>query len=300
MRKIVLLIALLCSLDLAAQSPSEFFTVSINLNFPDHHDGSMSVADSEKLYNDNAVLKLPASYSREGKPTRLVYMAHGAGGGVNAGDWFLNNYALQDSLLANGYAVFDVNGGPLLENMGGSWAVQSAYKAYEYIQTHYNVYPQIIVGGFSMGGLSSTNFVYKHSSIVLAHVMYCPVLDLYEQAWKNPWMKSTRNAIARTHNFKDPSGNSWEAEKVIGWNPIAINTFESGSKTMKIYPVPVKIWHATNDKTVTVESSRRFRQLIQNAGGLCDLREFDSADHGLSGGAPFMNHELVLFIKRFN
>ena len=69
----------------------------------------------------------------------------GAGGGVTDSSWFWNNYSIIDSLFENGYACFDVNGG-------------------------------------SMGGLSSTNFVYKHSNIVLAHAMYSPVLDLYGQA----------------------------------------------------------------------------------------------------------------------
>ncbi len=276
-----------------------FFTVPINLKFPDERLVGLTPADGDSLYHDHAVLKLPAGYTPDGPPVRLVYMAHGAGGGVTADDWFLNRFDLQRTLLDEGYAVFDVNGGPLVENMGGSWAVQSAYKAYAYIRNHYNVHPQIMVGGFSMGGLSSVNFVYKHSSIVLAHVLFSPVLDVYEQAWKNPWMSSTRQAIAQVYNFTDQSGNTWEETKVTGWNPLRIHTFYNGTDTVKIYPVPVKIWHGTRDRVVPIASSRLFQQYIRNAGGYIALREIDSDDHGLSCGNPVINRELVLFLKRF-
>ncbi len=275
------------------------FKVPINLSFPDNS-RALEVTENERTYYDQAILKLPRNYSDSGKAVRLVYLAHGAGGGVTDSSWFFNNYSLPDSLLENGYACFDVNGGLSVENMGGSWVVQSAFKAYEYIRQHYNVYDKIFLGGFSMGGLSSTNFVYKHSNIVLAHAMYSPVLDLYEQAWKNPWFSTTKRAIASAYNFMDTTGTTWEPYKIIGWNPLTINTFRNGKDTFKMYPVPVKIWHGINDHVVRVDASRKFRKYIQNAGGYCELRELNSDDHGLSGGNAFMNHELLLFLNRFN
>lgn len=277
-----------------------YFTVPINLKFPDNISISGNVQDSDSIYQDWAVLKLPPNYSKTGEPTRLVLMAHGAGGGVSKNNWFLNRYALKDSLLANGYAVFDVNGGPLIENMGGSWSVQAAYKAYEHIRKNYNVHARIFVSGFSMGGCSSVNFVYRHSNIVIAHAMYSPVLDLYGQAWQNPWLKTTRKAIAATNHFIDPTGNTWDAKRITGCNPLFINTFYNGRDTVKIYPVPVKIWHGNRDKVVKVDASRSFQKYIQNAGGYCELREIDSDDHGLSCGNPVMNRELLLFFKRFD
>jgi hypothetical protein len=106
------------------------FTVAINLKFSDNSSNALHNEDFDSAYIDQVILKLPKTYSENGKPTRLVYCAHGAGGGVTADSWFLENYSIVDSLLANGYAVFDVNGGSNLENMGGSAVVQSAYKAY--------------------------------------------------------------------------------------------------------------------------------------------------------------------------
>ena len=276
------------------------FTVRINLKFPDKNSNILETVDYDSTYYDQAILRLPNNYSETGTPIRLVYMAHGAGGGVTDSSWFLNKFSLKDSLLENGYAYFDVNGGPSVENMGGSWSVQSAYKAYEYIRQHYNVYDKIFVCGFSMGGSSSTNFVYKHSNVVLAHAMYSPVLDLYGQAWKNPWYKTTRQSIATTYNFIDKTGKTWEADKLVGWNPLFINNYKTLRNTFKVYPVPVKIWHGLYDSVVKFKGSKKFHEYIQNTGGYSELREIDSKDHGLSGGNAFMNRELLLFFKRFD
>ncbi len=276
------------------------FTIPINLKFPDNNSHELEAADNDSAYYDQAVLKLPKNYSDKGASVRLVYLAHGAGGGVTDSSWAWNRFSVVDSLTENGYACFDVNGGPYLENMGGTRVVQSAFKAYEYIKEHYNVYDKIFVIGGSMGGLSSTNFVYKHSNIVIAHAMYSPVLDLHEQAWNNPWYPTTKKAIAIAYNFIDTTGRTWEPDKVIGWDPLYINTITNGKDTFKIYPVPVKIWHGINDRVVWAEASRKFQQYIQNAGGDCELREYDSDNHGLSGGNAFLNRELLLFLKRFD
>jgi dipeptidyl aminopeptidase/acylaminoacyl peptidase len=276
------------------------FTVRINLKFPEERSRALRIADSDSAYYDQVVLKLPENYFDTGAPVRLVYVAHGAGGGVTDTSWAWNRYSITDSLLVNGYACFDVNGGSSVENMGGSWVIQSAFKAYEYIRKHYNVYDKIFAFGGSMGGLSSTNFINKHSDIVLAHAMYSPVLDVYEQAWNNPWFITTRRAIAGAYNFADKSGKTWEPEKVIGWNPLFFNVFNNGTDTFKIYPVPVKIWHGINDPAAKINSSRKFQRYIQKAGGYCELRELDSGDHGLSCGNAFMNRELLLFFKRYD
>lgn len=253
----------------------------------------------ERTFTDHAILKLPASYSETGKPTRLIYMAHGAGGGVTEKEWFLNRFGLQELLLQNGYAVFDVNGGRI-ENMGGEFVLASAFKAYQHIVENYNIHPRIIVGGFSMGGLSSTNFVYRYSPLVLAHVMYSPVLDLYGQAWQNPWLKTTRKAIAEVYRFQDPSGNRFDSCAMAGSNPLMKFLVRSGADTLKLYPVPVKIWHGTGDKVVTVGSSRLFYKYVKQGGSPAELVEIDSDDHGLSCGNAEMNRELLEYIKRFN
>ncbi len=307
MRKLFLLIyfCLFLCFDQMAQSRIKdnskdiHFTVPVNIPLSGNSTMEVKTDDSGTIYHDQAILKLPNNYSKTGKPTRLVYCAHGAGGGVTATSWFLNNYALVDSLLANGYAIFDVNGGASVENMGGPRVIQSAFQAYKYIRQHYNVEDKIFVIGLSMGGLSSTNFVYRHPNIVLAHGLFSAVLDLYGQAWMHPWLPTTRGSIASAYNFKDKSGKTWEEGKVTDWNPIFENTSVNGQDTFKIYPVPVKIWHGSGDKIVQVSCSRNFQRYIQRANGYCELREIDSDDHGLSCGSPVINHELVLFFRKY-
>lgn len=130
--------------------------------------------------------------------------------------------------------------------------------------------------------------------------MYSPVLDLYEQAWKNPWSKGTRKALAEVYLFKDSSGNTFDSCAVSGWNPIDRGSFKTGQEIRKLYPVPVKIWHGTGDKIVTVYPSRRFCEAVKRAGGDVELVEIDSDDHGLSCGNETLNKQLLEYLKRFN
>jgi len=278
------------------------FTVRINLKFPNNSSTNpLEVADFDSAYYDQVILKLPKNYSDKGDPVKLVYVAHGAGEGVTDSTWLFNKFSIVDSLLENGYAIYDVNGGPEVKNMGGSYVVQSAFKAYEYIRKHYNVDDKIFVFGGSMGGRSSTNFVYRHSNIVLAHGMFVPALALYPYS-STPSISTSAfaRATAIAYNFTDKSGKIFESDKELGWNSLYFNTFNNGVDTFKIYPVPVKIWHGINDPIVPIENSRKFQKYIQNAGGYCELRELDTDSHGISCGNAAINRELVLFFKRFD
>ncbi len=297
--QLLLVLNLLLSIDSTAIE-IHHFKVEINQHLPIEGLKGTNVTDHYEPYLDEAVLILPDSYSKTGIPTRLVYCAHGAGGGVDTSDWFLQHFPVIDTLLKQGFAVFDVNGGPSLENMGGSWVVQSAIRAYGHIVTHFNVYEDIFVIGFSMGGLASSNFVSRYSNKVIAHAMLSPVLDLKSQAWNNPWYVTTRENIARAYNFHDASGTTWEPDKIIGWNPIEINTYQIDGDIGKLYSVPLKIWHGERDNIVNASSSIKFHQYILRSGGDSTLRLIDSDSHGLSVGSPYINHELVLFLNRFN
>jgi dipeptidyl aminopeptidase/acylaminoacyl peptidase len=283
----------------AAKAQEREVYFSVEIPFCELKTPPRNIRVSNGVFSDHAILMLPEGYSQSGKPTRLVYLAHGAGGGVGANDWFLKRYALHKLLLENGYAVFDVNGGSV-ENMGGELAVTSAFHAYRHILAHYNIHPKIIVGGFSMGGLTSTNFVDRFNSIVLAHVMYCPVLDLFEQVWKKPWLKTTRKALSDVYNFEDREGIRFDSCVTRPHNPLQRNTFKTLQDEIKIYPVPVKIWHASRDNVVDINPSRLFCQRIQRAGGEAELVEIDSDDHGLSCGNEEMNRELLTYIQRYN
>ena len=99
--------------------------------------------DSYQPYTDYGVLIFPDSYTDKGKKTRLVISAHGGGGTVSADSSQAEYQSISRYLVANGYAVMDVNGLPeqyaidhgnlrLQDSVGSYLAMQSYIKAYNY------------------------------------------------------------------------------------------------------------------------------------------------------------------------
>ena len=97
---------------------------------------------SGEIYKDNGFIILPDSYANNGTPTRLVINCHGVGGTVTTDDSQVEHQTLTQYLVANGYAVMDVNGLPweyaekngidLRNNIGRPIAIQSYIKAYQH------------------------------------------------------------------------------------------------------------------------------------------------------------------------
>jgi hypothetical protein len=138
--------------------------------------------------------------------------------------------------------------------------------------------------GASMGGLTSNNLVYSGTLPVIAQAAFCPVLDLYSEAWMHPWYKTTRTEIAHWHHFEgfkegEPYQGEYQPQKVKGFNPIESGTIEISGTKYKFHPVPVKIWHADKDPMVNWEISREYVECIKNAGGWAELRTFPAVSH---------------------
>ena len=103
---------------------------------------SVGSAPATKLYEDSGFLILPDDYSQSGAPTRLVISCHGAGGTVTTDDSQVEHQTLTQYLVANGFAVMDVNGLPfeyaaengidIRNNIGSPIALRSYVKAYFY------------------------------------------------------------------------------------------------------------------------------------------------------------------------
>lgn len=154
----------------------EWFTVTVDR--PMAFGGTETTTRTEGV---QCVLRLPGSYTAGGTPTRLVLMCHGSTGYVDQANegWYANGSgwrALCDSLLAAGYALFDSNvitwQGHDTSNVGFAIGsplyVNVLKKAYDYIQRHYNVYPQIFAHGTSMGGAGASAFSHMYPELVLA------------------------------------------------------------------------------------------------------------------------------------
>ena len=253
-----------------------YFTVSVNQNFlPEEI--TDEVLDNENFADVNCVLYLPTNYSSVGKPSKLVFSAHGAGRSIS--DNYPGNLVdFYSTYTDNGYAVFDVNGSNQnnFQNMGSPRTIQAAKKAYDFIVSHFNVEDTIYLQGLSMGGLTVCNFANHFPSIVKCIALWSGCTNLYEQAWKNPWNTSggegtypTKQCIAIEYNFNDNTGNTWEPEKVIGYNP-----YENAVKN-----IPIRIWHGTSDDAVSYQGSVDFIDRLRQNGCDASLRTIEDGEH---------------------
>lgn len=278
-----------------------YFTVSVNQNFENNVDMSSQIQDSENMADVYCALRLPKSYSPTGKSVPIVMFCHGAGGMVtsnNAGELYN-----ADKLVEGGYAVFDVNGSNNYytehsDHMGGPRVIEAYKKAFKYIKQNYNVEDRLFVHGHSMGGLTALNFAVYNAGIVKAVGVYYPVTDLYKQAWLSPWFGiETKIALAREYNFDDKSGNTYESDKLIGYNPINNNAVNVGDHQYNLFPVPLKIWHGNTDIAVSLSCTQQYVENIKNAGGRVHLRIVDNMGHDHN---DMLHTEELMWFNRWN
>ena len=254
-------------------------------------DSTKYVQDCEKIYYDDGILLLPDSYIADGKSTRLVINCHGAGGTVSTDDSQVEKQVLAKYLLANGYAIMDVNGLPkeladeweidIRNNIGCPIAIQSYVKAYHYCTDNFNLKRDVFVYGGSMGGISSTNLVLSNCIPVIAQCGCCPVLDTYNQIFLHPWTKGApKFALGKFYNLDKDEGGEYiyDEERIKGYNPMG-RLIRIGDKEYLNYPVPVKFWQCEDDATVSIDCTKRFIGAIRNAGGIAYLRTFDEGGH---------------------
>lgn len=261
------------------------FEILVNCFLPNDAAVTDTVQDKEELYADYGFIILPDSYSEHGTPCRLVINCHGAGGTVTTDDSQVEHQVLTQYLLANGYAVMDVNGLPqayaekkgidLRNNVGSPIAVRSYVKAYHYCMEHFNLKPSVFVHGGSMGGISSTNLVLSGAIPVIAHSAFCPVLDTYNEMFLHPWMENLpKNALGKIYGFDlDENGEYiYDENKLIGYNPVR-------NHKAKCYPVPVKFWHCADDAVVSYPITKHFIESIRESGAIAHLRTFPYGRH---------------------
>lgn len=261
------------------------FSILVNCNLSDESLVTDTQQDFEQLYEDNGFIILPGNYTEFGEASRLVINCHGAGGTVATDDSQVEHQALTQYLVANGYAVMDVNGLPLeyakrngidiRNNIGSPIAIRSYVKAYHYCMEHFNLKPEVFVHGGSMGGISSTNLVLSGSIPVIAHSAFCPVLDTYNQIFLHPWSGGLpKIALGKFYGLDiDPSGEYiYDEKKISGYNP-------AKNKKAEVYPVPVKFWHCIDDNKVSYTTTKKFVDMIKENGGIAHLRTFPDGGH---------------------
>ena len=267
-----------------------FFT-PVNVHLPATGPGPLDPNEREIDY-DPSVLMLPDSYTDSAEPTRLVIWCHGAGKAVTLDSSQAEDHVIPQYLVANGYAVMDVNGLPpdfaqkneiyISDNVGSPIAIQSYVRAYQYVTENYNICKDgVFVGGASMGGISGTNLVMSGQLPVIAHGALCPVLDTYNEIWKHPWNYGTpKAALATLYKFPKVAWQTLYMEsKVKGYNPVNNNTTTIDGVKYTEYPCPVTFWHCDDDPTVDAEVTKAFVQQIKNAGGEAYMRSLPYGGH---------------------
>ncbi len=262
------------------------FSIMVNCYIPDETAMTDQVQDFEECYEDHGFIILPDQYSEDGAPTRLVINCHGAGGWVMADDAVVEHSNLTQYLVANGYAVMDVNGLPeeyaamlgvdIRYNIGSPIAVRSYVKAYHYCMEHFNLYPEVFIQGGSMGGLSGANLVLSGCIPVIAHSAFCPLLDPYNGLFLRQTKKGLgKDAICKLYRFeKDENGEYiYDERKLKGFDPFR-------NQKAACYPVPVKFWHCVDDHVVDFEITQKFVDRIKENGGIAYLRALPYGKHG--------------------
>lgn len=251
------------------------FTIQVNCN----------LSGEKEFFEDNGFIILPQAYRESGKPTRLVISCHGAGGTVTTDDSQVEHQALTLYLVANGYAVMDVNGLPagyaekngidIRNNIGSPIAIRSYVGAYRYCIERFNLYPEVFVHGASMGGISSTNLVLSEKIPVIAHSAFCPVLDTYNEIFLHPWSEGLpKIALAKIYGLETDSNGEYiyDEGKITPYNPV------KNEKSEK-YPVPVKFWHCMDDEVVSYKITEKFISAIARNGGNAHLEAFEHGGH---------------------
>lgn len=281
-------------------------------------------------YTDEGILVLPENYSPDGEPVRLAIVCHGSGTDrYGTATMDENGKILGDPqrvLTKMGFAVMDTFAAPY--GMFGSYSglhygcpiVLPCYKAaIEHVLQNYNVKKTgISVFGSSMGALSALQIVMLSGYDISSCVLYSPCLDLYKQAWCNPWANTTRASIAELYSFSGtapenlgstfpPSEEVKEyfidnLRKTMGMNAITFdadfmyedlcNVFPSTATGLnepteraayqqykKFIPTPILLFHCKDDTVMACRYTEYFERMANNGGSFTTLIEFDTGGH---------------------
>lgn len=281
-------------------------------------------------YTDESILVLPPNYSKDGDPVRLVVVCHGAGATRYAEAKMDDTGKIlgdpQRVLTKMGYAVLDTFAAPY--GLFGSYKglhygspiVLPCYKkSIDFALANYNLKQDgIAVCGSSMGGLSALQLIILGGYNIIASALYCPCVDLYKEAWCNPWDKDAKYSIATLFNFSPtPSVGMTSAfppseeEKAyfkdnilrtIGLYPMMYDSEYDFYTLLNVFPntatgldeteesevydqyrkflqVPIKFFHCKDDSTMAYRYTEYFYNMLKKGGSLVDFVSYDTGGH---------------------
>lgn len=280
-----------------AHADGEHFKVTIRKN-------------AAEAYEDDAVIFLPTSDQRTGTPCRLIVSCHGSGTVIDR-NFHRGSKHWNDVFLKMGYAVLDVNGGVSDgRHFNAPFVVESYVKAYEYVVGKYDLYREVFMFGGSMGGLPAFTIAHRAAIPVRALAAFCPVVDLYRQAWCDPWYSengdfSVQRKRMASHFGFDEDFHEWNTartathaerryfldhiDKTKEYNPILLGTINADaiatpdegdySQIAKMTHVPTKIIQPDTDPTVSAIYGKYMIQAIKRGGGIAEHKSYPSGGH---------------------
>ena len=260
---------------------AEAFSVVINGNYA-LLNTDQNIGDIYTPLVDYGNIWLPTNYSATGDPVPLAIICHGSGVTLDK----YKNCEIDDGkylydpapyLVAKGYACMDMYAAPSNPQITdglhlGNPLTLLCYKAgYDYVIKNYNVEQNaVFVSGSSMGGLSSFQIVQSQLFPVKAQAGFAPVIDLFKQAYCNPWRNSLDNSLrTRIWNYfhfegatptlttqKPPTQDEIDyfynnLDKIVGYNPISkIMVGGNYADTFKYIPSNIIIESDATEKAI--------------------------------------------------
>ena len=202
------------------------------------------VGENGKLYTDNAVLYLPANYTPDGEPVKLVIYCKQGASQITASSNPIEDVGFYNFLISLGYAVLGVDGVPdawrdelgLGERaVGNPMAVQGTQRAYDYVVDNYNIASDgCFISGYSQGGHYAQNVIDLTDIPILAAAEQSPVCSMRYHQWDLnanqtvggvKFTKAARLNVARIYGFPEFSTNSellnltYDASLVAEYDP---------------------------------------------------------------------------------
>ena len=195
----------------------ENFLVSVNAEIEDNYSETGSLQDDADIKQDRCIINLPVNYDELGEPVRLVIANLGSAGRIQSSTtkayWTM---PLVDTILAEGYAVMQVNGTPgetdgiaTYGGMGTPAFLQSVQAAYKYVTEKYNIKRDgVLLSGWSQGTLKAWQIAANKVIPVKAAALFAPAVDL----WKLQYAyapQATREWMCEQFGFVEKEANKY-------------------------------------------------------------------------------------------
>jgi len=231
----------------------------------DNEDGTESMITPN--YKDTTGnLILPTNYTNNGKPVKLIMLAHGLLQYQYYQTFGTSEfYAKAQYFASKGFAVFDCNGARNTDREGnfpscGMRQFTEAYRlCYEYIIEHYNIDPTIYVVGCSAGGMVACNYARRYSSNVRGLTLLCSVVNV-------GWFLPANASAYRKDIIEEYTGSrSYDATKYRGLDPALDKIVIDGDTYIRPYIFPVLVIKTTQDaETLNTQLQDYYDGLARN------------------------------------